>query len=74
VVGYGASAFALRASADKWRPDRWADENPGVGSKSLRGPVLCHFDRQIVQPACMPKERFPHGVFSVKIFPQLGVI
>jgi hypothetical protein len=52
----------------------WAKETLTVGSKSPRGPRCCRFDRQIVQPACMPKERFPHGVFSAKTFPQLGVI
>jgi hypothetical protein len=43
-----------------------------VGSKLLRGPGSCRFDRQIVQPACMPKERFPPRVFSAEIVLQLG--
>jgi hypothetical protein len=52
----------------------WANETPAVGSKSLRGPRSCRFDRQIVQHPCMPKERLPSRVFSAEIFSQPGVI
>jgi hypothetical protein len=52
----------------------WADEIPTVGSGSPRGPDLCRFDGQIVQSACMPKERFPRRVFSAEFFSQFGVI
>jgi hypothetical protein len=45
-----------------------------VGSKSARGPGFCRFDRQIVQRLCMPKERFPPGVFSAEILSQVRVI
>jgi hypothetical protein len=55
-------------------PPPWADEISAVGSKSPRGPGHCRFDGRIVQSACMPKERFPPRVFSVKTFPQLRVI
>jgi hypothetical protein len=41
-----------------------------VGSASPRGPGRCRFDGQIVQRLCMPKERFPRGVFSAEIFQQ----
>jgi hypothetical protein len=43
---------------------------PAEGSDSLHA-GRCRFDGQIVQPACMPKERFPRRVFSAEIFSQL---
>jgi hypothetical protein len=52
----------------------WAGKTPAVGNQSLRGPGRCRLGGQIVQPACMPKERFPRRVFSAEIFAQLGVI
>jgi hypothetical protein len=65
---------AVRAKADASRGRSWADETPTDGQRILRGPGSCRFDGQIVQPMCMPKERFPRRVFSAEIFPQLRVI
>jgi hypothetical protein len=39
-----------------------------LGSKSPGGPGYRRFDRQTVQSACMPTERFPRRVFSAKFF------
>jgi hypothetical protein len=54
--------------------DRGPTALPPMGSEILRGPGLCRFARQIVQPACMPKKTFPPCVFSAEISSQPGVI
>jgi hypothetical protein len=64
----------LNESSDGSQIAMWADAFPAVGSKSLRGPGRCRFDGRIVQRPCMPRERFPRGVFSAEIFTQLDVI